>query len=156
MISIEVSLDFSGPVFDGLAHEEVTRYAEHLTGHLGEIAVDRIRAYLPTQYMYLGHNGGDPIHNPVPANAGFLAAMVHTDRMAPDLVVVNDDPVTYGAWIEGVDPKNMWFWKGRVRRGLSPRFPGYHAFRMVAQQLEADSLAIAERDLQPYIDLMNK
>lgn len=155
MIALEINVDTHGPLFDGVAREEVHRYVNHVTEVLGNEAVERIRAYLPTQYMYLGHNGGDPVHNPVPGNAGYLQASVHMNRMSDEMVIVNDDPVTYGAWIEGVDIMNSIFWRGRVRRGLSPRFPGYHAFRIIGQQLQADSLAIAERELHPYVILMN-
>lgn len=154
-------MDFSfdihadGPVFDGRAKEEAHLYGEHLVDRLSQTAVNRIKIYLPAQYMYLGHNGGDPIHNPVPPNAGFLQASIHTDRVSDDIAIVTDDPVTYGAWIEGIDAMNLVPWRGRVRRGLSPRFPGYHTFRIIAQQLDAQCEGIALSMLPPYIDLMN-
>ena len=154
MITFDISVDASGPVFDGMAVEEVHRYRDDLIETLGNEAVGRIRAYLPTQYMYLGHNGGDPVHNPIPPNAGALQASVHSDRESPSTMVVTD-AVTYGAWIEGVDIMNLVYWKGRVRRGLSPRFPGYHTFRIITQELNVEAEAIAERVLVPYIDLMN-
>lgn len=154
-MSFDVKIDLSGPVADGLAPGIMYRYARHVETVLGDRAVTDIRAYLPTQYMYLGHNGGDPFHNPVPGNAGALQASIHSERARPEEVLVTDDPATYGAWIEGVDALNAVHWPGRVRRGLSPRFPGYHAFRKIAQQLRAEAPSIAEGELPPFILEMN-
>jgi hypothetical protein len=152
---MDLNIDVSGPVFTGAAKAEAHRYVSAVRDHIADRAVRDIRAYLPTQYMYLGHNGGDSFHNPVPANAGFLAASVHSDVVSDEVALVNDDPVTYGAWIEGVDVLNAVMWPGRVRRGLSPRFPGYHAFRLTAQVLQGKAVALAQEVLPPYLQAMN-
>jgi hypothetical protein len=155
MAFLDITVDGHGPVFDGTAQKEVGLFLDHVENELGDLGVTQIRAYLPTQYMYLGHHGGDPIHNPVPPNAGYLASQVHTERATTDSVLITDDPVTYGPWIEGESSLNLVVWPGRLRRGLSGRFPGYHAFRLIAQALDAEAVPTAERELPPYIEAMN-
>lgn len=151
--SYEVS--FQGPLFDGRAGPIIHRYAEHLASVISDRAVTDIRAYLPTQYMYLGHHGGDIRHNPVPANAGELAASVVAERQTDERYLVRGDRVTYGAWIEGDSAMNNVVWPGRIRRGLSPRFPGYHTFRIIADELNVEASGIAETEILPYLGELN-
>lgn len=147
---------FVGNVESNVPFRSVIRdYSEHLTTVLSERAQTEIRAYLPTQYMYLGHNGGDPKHNPVPKNAGALEASVHEERVTTDWVRVTTDPVIYGPWIEGVSWGNFVIWPGRVKRGLPGRFPGYHAFRREAQELNVVAENIANVEFQPYLAQLN-
>jgi hypothetical protein len=153
-VRIDFDVDDTGPVFDGSAEMAVTTYKEYLENSISDMAVNRIRAYLPTQYMYLGHNGGTPMFNPVPANAGYLASQIHTDRVSDEAVLVTSDPVTYGPWIEGISDLNLVVWPHR-RNPPPRRFPGYHAFRLIAQQLNAQAEEIANREIQPYIQEMN-
>lgn len=154
-MDLEISVDASGAVFDGRAIEEMYRYTQQVEERIGEEGVTRIRAYLPTQYMYLGHHGGDPVHNPIPVNAGMLQAAIHSERQTPEQVIVTDTPVTYGDWIEGVSALNLVIWRGRLRRGLSGRFPGYHTFRIITQILDAEAGNIAEGELPPYLAMIN-
>lgn len=152
-ISIDGSVDATGPVFDGMAEAEVERYARHLEEVLGDLGVSMIRAYLPTQYMYLGHHGGTPETNPVPDNAGYLAASVHAIDIS-DAVMIVDDPVIYGPWIEGVSNGNLIIWPHR-RNPPPRRFPGYHTFRKISESLDAMATPIAFRELPPYLAAMN-
>ena len=154
-MDISFQIDMSGPLFDGRASGIIHRYSEHLASVISDRAVTDIRAYLPTQYMYLGHSGGDPQHNPVPANAGALAASILAERQTPERVLVRGDLVTYGAWIEGIDALNQVIWPGRLRRGLSGRFPGYHTFRIITQELNNEALSIAELEIVPYLGELN-
>jgi hypothetical protein len=154
---MELSYDvsFSGRLFDGRAGAILHNYAEHLAGIISDKAVTDIRAYLPTQYMYLGHHGGDTRHNPVPPNAGALAASVIAERQTEEQYLVRGDRVTYGPWIEGVSSLNSVVWPGRIRRGLSPRFPGYHTFRIIADELNIEVPGIAEVEITPYLEEIN-
>lgn len=153
MPDIEVSVDASGPVFNGMAEMAAREFAHHVEETLGDLGVSMIRAYLPTQYMYLGHHGGTPAFNPVPADAGMLQAAIHTIDVA-DAVVVTDDPVIYGAWIEGVAYGNLIIYPHR-RNPPPRRFPGYHAFRKITQSLNAMANPIAHREIGPYLAVMN-
>jgi hypothetical protein len=155
LTNIVYVMDTRGPLFDGRAESILGRYSSHLADFISERAVTDIRAYLPTQYMYLGHHGGDPRHNPVPADAGRLAASVLAERQTANEYLVRGDLVTYGAWIEGTSLMNEVIWPGRLRRGLSGRFPGYHTFRIIAQELNAEAVVIAEQELIPYLGELN-
>lgn len=150
-----IDFDFSehGPLFNGRFEVILDSYMNHTTGVLSEKAVSMLRAYLPTQYMYLGHNGGTPQFNPIPANAGELAASIHYDRVSDEETLVTDDPVTYGPWIEGVSSLNLIVWPHR-RNPPPRRFPGYHAFRKIAQQLDVVAGEIATAELYPYLEEM--
>lgn len=143
-----------GPIFDNLADNIVNQYARRVEDDLGEEAQSRLRLYLPEQYMYLGHHGGTPAQNPVPPNAGLLAASIHPYRASGDMVIVTDDPVTYGPWIEGTSTLNLIVWPHR-RNPPPRRFPGYHAFRVIGEQLDRDAGSIAERHLAYYIGELN-
>jgi len=158
-MAIIVTVDGSGPVFDGEWEPIMHTYQIRLEDKLGDMAVDRIRAYLPTQYMYLGHNGGDPINNPPPPDAGFLVAHIMAHRETMDSVMVTDGgypAMIYGPWIEGVAPGNEYFGiTGRMKRGLPGRFQGYHAFRRTADYLNAAVEDIATIELQPYLEALN-
>lgn len=143
-----------GPIAELRADGIVQRALEDIEEKLGSDGVARLRAYLPSQYMYLGHHGGTPETNPIPANAGELQAAIHYERVTAEVYLVVDTPVTYGAWIEGISPLNMVIWKHR-RNPPARRFPGYHAFRIIGQQLEAEAGSIAESHMQPYIGELN-
>jgi hypothetical protein len=151
---ITVKVDLDGPAFKGMAPAELDIYARHVEDKLGELAVTRIRNYLPMQYMYLGHNGGNPYANPVPTDAGRLEASIVSERMSPEMVQVNDSGILYGPWIEGIHPGN--FVVTPHNRNPPPRrFPGYFTFRKVAASIEADSGPLAEAWLPPYLAMMN-
>jgi hypothetical protein len=150
-INLEVSL--RGAIISGEAEEAAQRYARHMEDVLGDKAVTDIRAYLPTQYMYLGHHGGTPESNPVPQNAGALTASVVAERQSENEVMVLGDRVTYGAWIEGDTSLNMIVYPHR-RNPPPRRFPGYHAFRLVAQLLQGQAEEIALAELPPYLEEM--
>ena len=152
---IYIDVELHGSIPAGIVPEIIHRYKLHLEGVLGDTGVDLIRAYLPTQYMYLGFNGGDPYYNPVPPNAGALVASIHTDRAAADHQLIVGDDLVYGPWIEGVAVGNTFIWPGRIQRGLSARFPGYHTFRKITQVLDAAVSDIAYREIQPYIREIN-
>jgi hypothetical protein len=153
-MDLSLGIDVSGPLFDGTADQIVGDYCRHIEDVIGDIGVSRIQAYLPTQYMYLGHHGGTPEFNPVPRNAGFYQSQIHTERQVDDAVMISDMPVVYGPWLEGVSTKNMIVWPHR-RNPPPRRFPGYHTFRVIAQTLDADAEAIAEHELPPYLMELN-
>lgn len=156
---IEFKVDASGAVFDGAWEGILFAYKHAVEDHVAAVGVRRIREYLPTQYMYLGFNGGDPENNPIPSNAGYLVSTVHSERDSPNSVYVRDGgypEVIYGPWIEGIAPGNLYFGgKGRTKRGLSPRFPGYHAFRKISFELNAESATLAEEDLPIFLAALN-
>jgi hypothetical protein len=154
-MSITIHCNIHGSIVNGMAEREINRYKAHIIDTVSDKAVTDIRNYLPTQYMYLGHHGGTPETNPVPANAGALEAAIHSEHQSPNASLVSDDPITYGAWIEGIDPANFIVWPHR-RNPPPRRFPGYFTFRKIATILQAGEAGlIAERELPPYLTAMN-
>jgi len=156
-MGIEIIVTLQGSIPAGVAPAIIHRYKVHLEGVLGDMGVNLVRAYLPTQYMYLGHNGGvaGSYKNPVPPNAGALVASIHTRRDTTDAQLVIGDDLIYGPWIEGVAIGNTFFYPGRVRKGLTGRFPGYHTFRKMTQVLDNATPDIAYTEIQPYIREIN-
>lgn len=152
MVIINYSVDLKGVIAHDAWGPIMNRYRIHLEQTLAERGQRMIRAYLPTQYMYLGNNGGDPRNNPIPPDAGRLQESVVTDFVSEGYYLVKTDEVIVGPWIEGVAVGNTFIWPGRIRRGLSPRFPGYHAFRHATQVLNDVAFEVAERELPYYIE----
>jgi hypothetical protein len=155
----DISVDAKGPVFDGRWVGIMYRYKQAVLDKLSDTSVHRIKEYLPTQYMYLGHNGGNPRDNPVPPDAGYLVSTIHQRRETEDSHLVLDGgypQVIYGPWIEGIGPGNFYIWPGRIRRGLSPRFPGYHAFQKTAHEVQMVASDLAEEVLPPYLAALNE
>jgi hypothetical protein len=153
-IRIKFDVSLHGAIADDMVEPILDRYAHHLEGVLADKGVAMIRAYLPTQYMYLGANGGDPFRNRVPPGAGHLVTTIHDISVADYALIVQDEGV-YGPWIEGEAIGNNFFWPGRVRRGLSPRFSGYHTFRKIADALDDMAEEVAEEEIQYYIREIN-
>lgn len=147
---IKIIVTEHGSIFDGRFQAVIALYSRHVEDVIGEEAVNRIRHDLPEQYKYLGHNGGTPKFNPVPPDAGFLESQIETHRERPNLVLVTSGNVIYGPWIEGIAIGNMRVWPHK-RNPPPRRFPGYHTFRLVSQELEMESTEIAERELPPYM-----
>src|ERR1700679_2590958 len=59
-VAIIIDVQLHGSIPEMIVGDILHRYKIHVEDLLGDMAVDMIRAYLPTQYMYLGANGGDP------------------------------------------------------------------------------------------------
>jgi len=153
-----ITLDTSehGPFFDRVIRERViTDYRRNLEEDIGNRGVTLIRVFLGEHYMYLGFSGGDPVHNPVPHDPGYYQSRIQTERAVEDAQLIRDDRVVYGPWLEGVSSRNFRVMPGRIRRGLSPRFSGYHAFREIAQVLDAQAEAMAEDRLPLYLEELN-
>lgn len=151
---IELHADLKGAIAHGAVGPIMHEYTRDVEKKLSNRAVNIIRAYLPTQYMYLGGSGGDPASNPIPPNAGYLQGTIH-DLAMPDYYLVKGDDAIYGPWIEGVAVGNTFIWPGRIRRGLSPRFPGYHAFRRATQVVNDIAFEVAETALPYYLEEIN-
>lgn len=131
-----------GPVFNGTWYLILSQYRYALTSVLGQEAVNRIRNYLPTVYEYLTNPAS--LHGTKHFFPGLYQSDIHTDRQTTDINLVHDTPVVYGPWLEGVGSRNE-----------TTRFKGHHAFRLIAQQLELEASAIADRTIQVYIEELN-
>lgn len=126
-----VTVNFSGPLFDGAAMGIIGRYCKAVQRKIGQHAQDEVHARL-----------GAVIRHPT----GYYEGHIHTEMQAADLVVT-DTPVVYGPWLEGVGSRN------------SPvtRFPGYHTFLLVTQKVNAEAGELAEAELAEggYLEELN-
>lgn len=56
-----------------------------------------------------------------------------------------DQGVVYGGWLEGVSSRNR-----------TTRFKGYHTFRLIKQELDRDSVTIAQPLVDNFVREMNQ
>lgn len=129
-ITVTVDVTKLGPVFTGQAAGAARRYGEHVQNYIADRAVRDIRAYLPGVY-----------EGPY---TGYYQTRIHVEKEG-DGLMVTDTPVVYGPWLEGVGSRDY----------PVTRFKGYHTFRIIGQQLDAEAEQIAEALLPPYLDEMN-
>jgi hypothetical protein len=143
-VRISFVVKASGPVFNGAWIGIMNRYKYKITEVIGNEAVNRIRAYLPTQYQYLRNPGSLGWHKTKHFHPGLYTSDIHTDRASVSVNLVHDTRVTYGPWLEGVGSRNA-----------TTRFKGYHTFRIIATELNTEAADIAERELPPYLAELN-
>ena len=143
-MGFNVTVDVSGPVFDGRAEAAAHAFAHHVEEELGDLGVTMIRAYLPTQYQYLSNPASLGFHgNRNHFIPGYYQSVIHK-LDAGDSVLIHDTPCVYGPWLEGVGSRNA-----------TTRFKGYHTFRVIAQLLQGIAVEVAYSELPPYIEEMN-
>jgi hypothetical protein len=122
----------SGPLFDGRASAAAYLWTKDIEDHVSQDIVNRIHRRLKTV-----------LQNPT----GYYESMIHTEKHLDD-VVVTDDPVVYGPWLEGVGSRNY----------PVTRFKGYGTFRLVARQMDRQMGMVAETRLIAggYLRAMNE
>jgi hypothetical protein len=122
-----VTVEFSGPLFDGTADKLLERGADAAEQALAERVRDEVRSTVRARARN---------------RTGFYESRVVLDR-AREGVRVTDNRARYGGWLEGVWPRN-------ARTG----FPGFGQFEHAERAVEAQAEQVAERELGPYIDRM--
>ena len=138
MPSFQVTVDISGPVFDGRAEQDVNKVLEATARTL---AIEG-RAVIAAQALTMnksGRAGTGP--------GGFGAAA--------GAVVAYDNWSASGNWVIYGGMKEYYFWwpwlEGTSKRNDSTRFKGYHTFREEAGRLNRRAEAVAEAELDKYI-----
>lgn len=104
-------------VVDDYIEDAVTEVAMQGQAHVHDVLNARIRK--PTPYY---------------------ETQITTDRVRPDLAIVNDRGVVYGPWLEGISERN--------RR---TSFKGYHAFRLAKQNLTHEIPTLTAPILQRHL-----
>lgn len=79
---------------------------------------------------------GQVLRNPT----GYYESRIQTTTVSADTDKVHDSNVVYGPWLEGTGSRNS-----------TTRFKGYATFRLVAQQLQRDAGAIADRHVTSLV-----
>ncbi len=115
---MSVDVKYTGPLFDGTADRVVDDMCDEINDTVGQSVYDAVRQRLRSVLV-----------NPT----GYYESRVQVSRQAND-VVISDSGVIYGPWLEGTSSRN-----GRTR------FKGYATFRKVAQQINAEATADADR-----------
>lgn len=113
---MDVQVETSGPLFTGAVHRAVGRGLEQAVTDVGERGETMVRQRL-----------GSVLQNPT----GYYESRIDTLAQG-DHSEVTDGGVIYGSWLEGESSRNQ-----------STRFPGYHTFRMVAQELDKQAEPLA-------------
>jgi hypothetical protein len=125
-----IDVDLSGPVFNGLAEHQVGEFLEEAVWEIakegrGDLGVQFIKVFKePT---------------------GYYESQVEAVRQPGPVVVIHDNMVVYGPWLEGTGSRNY----------PVTRFRGYHSFRIVANELQGKAVDIAERHLPTFLARMN-
>lgn len=120
----DFAMDFSGPLFDNRALEALVDYRDAIEYDLSERGEELV-------LQRLGHVLRHP--------TGRYESHVK-DRAFRNARQVWDEKSVYGPWLEGTGSRNS-----------TTRFKGYRTFRQSTQQLERESLRIAEQTLRPYL-----
>jgi len=118
----------TGPLFDGRAEAALKKYVKDVEKKVADKAEEKIQQRLPQVIRHYTGRYSSSIHQT--SDDGGTA--------------VTDMPIVYGPWLEGVGSKNR-----------TTRFKGYHTFRIVGQEVDAEAEQIANEDLKKYLEEMN-
>lgn len=122
-----MTVEFSGPLFDGTAERLLARGADAAELEIGERVQEAVRGQIRAQAR---------------SRTGFYESRVLVDLARGDLSV-SDRKVRYGGWLEGTWPRNK-------RTG----FAGYRQWERALRQVEPQAVGLAEKTLDPFIDKM--
>ena len=120
-MTLEMRFTAQGPIIDGSAAKVIDDVLDKTENEAAQIAHDKVQARLR---QVLRHP------------TGHYQSRITVDRRS-DSPVVTDGGVVYGPWLEGVGSRNH-----------TTRFKGYHTFRTIAQEMQADVVHIAENELE--------
>lgn len=122
-----MTVEFSGPLFDGTAQRLLDKGADEAETTLAERVQNDVRSTVRSRAAH---------------STGFYASRVVLERGRGD-TRVSDNRARYGGWLEGTWPRN-------ARTG----FRGWQPWEKALQKVESEAAPIAERELGPYIDRM--
>lgn len=159
-----ITVDLSGPVFDGRAAAAMDRgavaarhrvaatgaalAASYLAGSIRhEVTGFAVASITMTDSSRVYQSGSSWVRD-IDTKAGGFQRVSRTYSMpvvvGPDETVVTTENATYGPWLEGTGSRNA-----------TTRFKGYHSFRMAAQTLNGMAEDIASTAYEPYVAEMN-
>lgn len=122
---IDIDTETHGPIFTpGLPEALMHAATRDIEETIAEKAKDKI-------HTRLGHVLKHP--------TGYYQSRIHVERQGSG-EAVNDGGVVYGPWLEGVGSRNR-----------TTRFKGYHTFRIVGQQIEAEATPLADHIMAQHL-----
>lgn len=122
MVSENVRVSASGPLFDGRASPMITRWTREGGEEIAQDAEADLQRIL---HQVLRHP------------TGHYQSRVEVKRINPDRFDLSHGGVVYGPWLDGTSSRND-----------ETRFKGYHTFRRVKQRVESQ----ADRTMQRVLD----
>lgn len=126
---VNMKIDQKGPIFDvAVSQRAARRMVRDINDAIATEGVKLVRARLK-----------NVLQNPT----GFYESRIAVERRETYRGVW-DQRVAYGGWLEGVDSRNK-----------TTRFKGYRTFRLVKQQLDNQSRAIAAPIVARFVAEMN-
>jgi hypothetical protein len=126
----KVEMTSRGPVFDGSAAKIIKTQMTATKHALGEELVHRVQ--LLTDKFFV---------NPT----GYYRSQVdYLINQGNGAVIIHDRGVVYGPWLEGTGSRNR-----------TSRFKGYHIFRQVTQQTQADVERVAAKEISVMVKQLN-
>jgi hypothetical protein len=132
-MSENVTINVSGPVFDGRAEASLLKMANDCQKEIARAAEDTWQSYMDASFRH---------------PTGRYQSHVNTARREKDLVVSDGWPesrLPYGPWLEGTGSRN------------SPvtKFAGYHALKRAAETVRRDTDAICQPIVDRYVHEAN-
>jgi ribosomal protein S6E (S10) len=126
---MNVSVKQKGTIFSASKTKaQASRMVISINDALAQEGVNRVKARLRTV-----------LQNPT----GYYESRIAVERRQVYRGVW-DQNVIYGGWLEGVTARNR-----------TTRFKGYHTFRLVRQQLNADSTQLAQPLVKQFVNDMS-
>ena len=122
--TVTARADYSGPLFSGMAPEDVRAWADGVKEDIAQEGVNELKSF---------------VMNKTGRATGHYQSMITTTKIGYNDILIHD-PVVYGPWLEGTSERNR-----------STRFRGYRLWRLTKQRLEGKVKAIAERHMQALI-----
>lgn len=149
----------SGPVFDGTAARAMHEGQQAVRHKLADTGEDKVRAVFNSMirvnrgvfigtvtqtdesrtYAWTGTWTRDDEHGGTQQVSRTYTMPIVVGDPATDTIVTTELAM-YGPWLEGTGSRNM-----------TTRFKGYHGYRLAAGELDAEAEAIADAELQPFI-----
>lgn len=125
----DVTVSTFGPIFNGTATREARALVDAYQEELAQTAYDRVMNRLD---VVLQHP------------TGYYQSQVRINRQA-DSIVVDDNGVIYGNWLEGTGSRNY----------PTTRFKGYSTFRLVAQGVDKDAPLLGKLMIDRFLAVIN-
>lgn len=125
---MEMTLDVSGPVFDGRAVQQCHLIVSEAVTRVGLFALERVQFNLDAS-----------IRNPTP----YYETQIVVQHRGVTELAVTDRGVIYGAWLEGVGSRNQ-----------TSRFKGYASFRKALQTTQAEVPRLVQEIVDDHLRSM--
>lgn len=124
MLTLRVSVEYKGPVFDGRAEEAVQDAIDAIEQKTAEFGAAIIRARMDQTFRVQ-----TPYYRPL-----------NQARRDPPGWKISDTGVVYGPWLEGISERNR-----------TTRFKGYSNYRRSVQEIQRHMDRIAEIEIDEHL-----